>query len=309
MKLSDTERDGLSEEEIKAIEADLSEDEVAGQAGTAAGVVEDPAEAKEAKAEAKPADAKTDAKADDKPVEAKADAKPDAKAEADKAAEAAKSTEAAVVDEPAEKAPFAVPFHHQARVKPEEAKAKLDALQKDFEDGKLEMPEFLAKRDEITTVVIADRVASGISEKSKDQTAAALWERAVDDFLDDHPVYKKDDVLYDALDQRVKRLAADEKNKDLSDKQLLAKADAEITSRFKTGDTPKVADPKAALAASRKPDLTDVPRTLGTVPAAADNTTADDEFAGLDKLDSIALEQALARMPLDKAERYLKAAA
>lgn len=297
MKLSDTERDGLSDEEIKAIEADLSEDEVAGQAGTAAGVVEDPAEAKATpKIEAAPVveEPKVEAK-----VEAKPEAKPEAKVEANAEAEV-------VVD--TDKTPFAVPFHHQARVKPEEAKAKLDALQKDFEDGKMEMPEFLAKRDEITTIVIADRVAAGISEKSKDQTAAALWDRAVDDFLDDHGVYKKDDVLFDALDQRVKRLASDEKNKDLSDKQLLVKAHEEIASRFKLGDEkPKAADPKAALAATRKPDLSDVPRTLAGTPAAADNIAADDEFAGLDKLDSISLEQALARMPQDKADRYLRA--
>lgn len=204
--------------------------------------------------------------------------------------------------------PFAVPFHHDAKVKPEEAKARLDTLQKQFDDGEIDMPTFLAQRDGVMAAVIEDRVATNISAKSQEQTAIALWQRARDEFLDDHEAYK-DPVLYDALDARVKALASDPENDKLSDKQLLNKAHQEVAARFKVADTPTPAvDPKKALADKRKPNLKDVPPNIAGIPAAAENVAADDEFADLDKLatqDTALYEQRLAKLTPEQQARYL----
>jgi hypothetical protein len=209
--------------------------------------------------------------------------------------------------------PFAVPFHHESAVKGEEAKARMDSLQKRFDDGEIDLPTFLGERDGIMAVVIRDRVATDISEKSKEQMAEALWKRAIDNFMDDHDGYRKDPVLHRALDAQIKVLAGDPANDQLSDKQLLAKAHQDISSRFKVEDSaPAVADPKKALAEKRRPNLKDVPRTIGSVPAAAENVTADDEFADLDKLaerDSALFEQKLAKMTAEQQDRYLRGVA
>lgn len=302
--VTDKELEGLSAEERAALESEPSEQEAKAAAGKAEGVVDD---GKAAEATAATDDGKA-------PVaEAKPEVKPAAEAKPVDAKPEPITEEDDVADPPArEREPFAVAFDHKAHVKIEDIQPKIDALAKDYEDGKIDLAEFLKQRDAAMLPIVGDRIAAGISEKSKDQTAKALWDRAVDDFLEDNAVYKKDDVLYDALNERVKRLASDEKNADLSDKQLLKKAHDEIASRFKMGNEPAPGkDPKAAVAAARKPDLQGVPRTLADTPAAADNAAADDEFSEIERLvtsgDTVAIEQALAKMPKDKADRYLRA--
>lgn len=288
--LSEKELEALSPAEREAIEADASESEATDTSKTSVvgeDEVEDAADATDKPA----ADTKVDAKVEDKPAAA---------------------TETVETTEAGEKEPFAVPFHHQATANADEVKTQLEALQKRYDEGELDLHSFLAERDKVMIAVTTDQVSADISEKSKDQIAAALWGRAVDDFLDGHDAYKKDDVLYDALNERVKRLASDEKNANLTDRQLLNKAHEEIAARFKVGEVVKPVDAKAALAEKRKPDLTDVPRTLANAPAAAGNDQADDEFTALDKLagvDNIAYEQALAKMPKDKQDRYLMGSA
>lgn len=287
--LSEKELEGLSEAERAAVLAEASEDEksIGGDVDTAASTT--------AEAEMKP-DAKPE-------PEAKAEDKPEAKA-----VETPEDKPAEVEPEPRADAPFAVPFAHTSTVKPEEAKAKIDALQKQYDDGELDLPAFLAQRDAITTAIITDRVATKIAASSQEQTAFAIWQRSVETFIEDNPAYK-DPVLAAALDDRVKVLAGDAANDGLSDRQLLRKAHDEVKLRMRVDDPVKdTKDPKKEMEAKRKPDLTDVPRTLAGTPAAAGNEAADDEFAAIEKLapDSMAFERALAKLTPEQQERYLK---
>lgn len=274
--VTETEMEGLSEAE-KAALADDGEDATA------------------------TADAETDTDKDDKVA-------------ADAAAAAAKDKPAeAAAEPPAEREPLAVPFQHESKVDAAASQASLDALQKRFDDGEIELAAYNAERDKIRDAAIVDRVQTEISAKSQEQMAAALWQRAVDEFHDAHPAYKKDDVLYDALNERVKRMAADPVNANISDKQLLSRAHEDVAKRFVTAaDSPKPADQKQALLDKRKPDLSTAPKTIGALPAAADNIAAEDEFAALDRLagtDTAAYERALAKLPEDQQDRYLRATA
>lgn len=238
--------------------------------------------------------------------EAKADASEDGKVEEEKEE---------TVDEPAGEAeedePFAVPFHHQAKAVDSKAiETDLSALKKQYDDGHLDIDQFLAKRDEILEPLRRDAVKAEIAEQSQDQVALALWQRARDDFMDAHPLYKGDAVLYAALDSEVKRLAADKANDGLSDKRLIDKAHEEVAKRFKVdaGDTPK--DAKKTLADKRKVDRSEVPRTLAETPAAAEVDAVDNEFANLEKLleagDTAAYERALAKLSPEQEARYLR---
>lgn len=299
MKLSDEERQGLSAEEIAALEADPSEDEAA-RGGTTK--VEDAADPM-------PDDGKDDVEATKVTEAAKSAGEKPAQG-ADKTGKAAEVVEETT--EPSEREPLVVPFNHQAQVDPKAAQEKLDALEAKFEAGELTRGDYNKQRDAIRDVLVTDRVAAQISARSQEQVAKAIWDRAVEDFIDAHKAYK-DPVLQDALDARVKALARDPANDKLSDRQLLQQAHNEVAARFKVEETPATPkDKKTELADKRKPDLSDAPRTLAHVPAAADNDAADNEFAALERLernDPAAYERALARMTPDQQERYLRAAA
>ena len=146
-----------------------------------------------------------------------------------------KKDEAPAEDPPKDETPFAVPFQHRSSINMEEAGKQLEALQKQYDDGELDMAEFLSKRDEIREKIIADKLATQISEQSQDQVAAALWGQAVQNFLDSRvgAAYKGDPVLWSTLDNVVKTMAQDDANANLSDKQLIEKAHEEVAKRFR----------------------------------------------------------------------------
>lgn len=223
-----------------------------------------------------------------------------------------KKDEAPAEDPPKDETPFAVPFQHRSSINMEEAGKQLEALQKQYDDGELDMAEFLSKRDEIREKIIADKLATQISEQSQDQVAAALWGQAVQNFLDSRvgAAYKGDPVLWSTLDNVVKTMAQDDANANLSDKQLIEKAHEEVAKRFRVDGAKPTVTPKQEVADKRRPSLGEVPRTLRDAPAAADNSAADNEFANLDALqdkgDSAAFERALAKLTPDQQERYLR---
>lgn len=307
--LTDKELNALSPEEREAVEAEFSEDELKLHGGKDAGAASTAAEAQDE--EDKRIEAENKAAAEKVAAAAAATAAAAGTGtEAGKPAAGAEGAAAEESAEPGERTPFAVPFHHTATIKPEEAKAKLDALQTEYEAGEMKLNDYLVKRDEIKTAVLKDQIASEISETSKTQMSQALWNRSVETFLDDNQAYKKDDVLYDALNERVKKLAADPKNENLSDRQLLNKAHEDIKSRFKV-EGAAAPNPKKDLEEKRKPDLSGVPRTLAGAPAASDNTTADDEFAELERLNEsnpAEYERQLARLSPAQADRFLRGA-
>jgi hypothetical protein len=209
--------------------------------------------------------------------------------------------------DPEDRDPIPVAFQAPA-VDDRKVQAVLADIAKRFDDGEITMPEMLAQRDAVNSQVTEARLSS----KHGAQIEATVWGRTVEDFIDRNKIYGTDPVLYDALDATVKRLAADRKNENLSDRKLIEEAHRQVAERFRVGaaEAPPL-DPAQALAARRKPNLTTVPRTLAHVPVAAPANIDQDEFSDVDRLissgDSAAAERAVARMTPEQQERWARA--
>ena len=317
--LSQEELDALTPEERAAVTAELSDEEAALERG-GPGVV--------------------DAGADPLKDAPKTELEPDDPDDPAKPAEGA-------AGEPAAEEPFVVPFSapeiddEKVKVEREKieaaAKAQLDDVMKQYDDGDINQEEMLAKRDAIN----ADKAQRNsqidfaiheaeLAAKHETQVEFRVWKRDVDAFLSDHEAYKEP-VLKTALDNEVKRLAnlKDERGELLHDnlpnRKLLDMAHGNVAKHFKVGGAPvkdPVKDPVKEARDKRIPDLSNVPRTLHDAPAAAAHNADIDEFASLDALQAraeggdneaqAAYERAIAHMERTNpaaAERYLRATA
>lgn len=118
-----------------------------------------------------------------------------------------------------------------------------------------------------------------------------------------------------ALDDWCKRLGAKPENQDKAPEWFLAEAHRKVMAEFdiRPGTAPTaqkaekatVSANKVAQKTGRAPNLSNIPPTLGGLPAAAEQDTGDGgEFAHLDKLSGMAFEQAIARMSADQRDRY-----
>lgn len=148
---------------------------------------------------------------------------------------------------------------------------------------------------------------------------AAAWFKEVNAFQND--VLKADGINYatdakmnSAFDRWVKALAQDPENAQRDGSWFLKEAHEMVKTQYRIGDTKpaksdkpgKEAD-KQAKPKGRAPDTSNLPKTLGRMPAAADNEGSDEgEFAHIDKLTGIDRERALAKMTPEQEDRYLR---
>ncbi len=121
--------------------------------------------------------------------------------------------------------------------------------------------------------------------------------------------YTTDKDKASALDDWTKRLASKPENADKEGNWFLQEAHRKVMAEFGIA-APVAKDASAAevpkkAKASRAPDLSGIPPSLGGLPAAAEAQAGDaGEFAGLDRLSGMAYETALARMTPAQKERY-----
>jgi colicin import membrane protein len=195
---------------------------------------------------------------------------------------------------------------------------------KSFKAGDMELDALHAKQREIESKRSDLREAKLKAEMAtsfNDQMGVAEWQNDVAAFFD--KVKKSEGIDYNkpslnaAVDYQLKALAADEANKDKSPQWFLrtahklVKADLGIVAKpaadDKGDDKGKPAD--KTKPAGRKPALAMV-KTLSGLPNAGDDDAAggDSEFTALDKLSGLEFEDALARMPQAKQDRYLRRA-
>ena len=127
--------------------------------------------------------------------------------------------------------------------------------------------------------------------------------------------YVTDAKMNDALDDWVKRLASKPENAGKDGKWYLEQAHKKVLAEYdiapaaaKTApQTPKatVSKNKVAETKGRAPNLSNIPPTLGGIPAAAEaDTGGDSEFAHIDRMTGMELENAIARMSADQRARY-----
>jgi hypothetical protein len=189
---------------------------------------------------------------------------------------------------------------------------RTDELMAKFKDGEIEMPEFLKQTraidDERLQLTLAQKQAEWAQSQNED-TRAQRWQWEQERFFAQEKagIYK-DPIVLAALDASVKQLTTDPANAKKPSSFFLEEADRQVRQRFNMGGTPAAdagGKPKPGV---KQPDLSAVPKTLANLPAAEMAETGSDEFAYLDKLDGIALEQALRKMTPEQEARYLGAA-
>lgn len=186
-----------------------------------------------------------------------------------------------------------------------------------FKEGELAFEEFLVKDREIQkeeAKLRNDESDAVTMERLNEQNASRTWFSNVKAFIAE--VKRVEGINYDsvalnaALDSTVKALATDPANAEkpqawfLREAHRLVKADLGLPPR----SAPKPADPAPKpVQKGRAPDLNEVPPTLRKVPAAAPNDPkGEDEFAHLDQLEGLELEEALAKLTPAEQNRYLR---
>lgn len=197
--------------------------------------------------------------------------------------------------------PAFVPQYHAEPVADYEN--KIAALDKQFEEGEIEPAEYNKSRDSM----VRAQIKAEISAEQNAQIEAQLWQREIADFMDDHKEYQTSKLRHAALDVAVKDLAANEANNDKPGRWFLREAHKLVQAEFggqQKAEGKNEGDKQEGK--PRKPDLSVVPKTLGSVPSA-DKGDAAGEFDHLEKLNDIDLERALARMSPEQNSRYMAA--
>lgn len=283
---------GLSEEEIAAMEDELSEGELAQAAAEAA--------------------AKADPGADDDDADEEdgQDAGDDAQGDAGEAEPEKAESAAEIVPATAEKAEAAkTPEVEVTPVQPapsklDELKAELAEVKKKFDDGELSVDEYIEERATVDRAIVKAELKAELASDAVTQS----WEKSQANFLGQNAYLRENDVIYDAFAMQVNKMLADPKSASMSDDALLAAAKQKVDAAFglkpsepsgKKDEGP-VRDAKKEAA-----DRSRAPQTLRDIPAAASADDVDKSpFAYLDRLVGDDLEAALMKLSDDEQRRY-----
>jgi len=171
-----------------------------------------------------------------------------------------------------------------------------------FDDGDLDTQEYrqaLKSLEKEESAIQQQVFKAQLAQEMRENQERQAWIDTVTEFLDDNPAYREKDVLYTALDAKVKAIANSEEGAKLTGRQILRKAHQDISEQLglsqekaqakKEGDKPA----KPVKQAKKR----DVPPTLGKVPAAdMTDTSEGGQFAKLDKLSGLELEKELSRL-------------
>ncbi len=312
MGMKDEDLAGLSDEEIAALNDDDDESEILkGIAGDVDDNGDDEGEADDGNAAA--ADDAAGG-ADDGAGDGKAAAGDPPNADPDKGGEPAPEPTTVVVDE--FQAEFTATPPEDLAEKLAALDTRVDELMAKFKDGEIEMADVLKETRAIDAERLQLTMAAEQAKWAEQQNAdsrAQRWKWEQERFFgqDKAAIYKDDPITLAALNASVKQLAADPANDRRPPGWFLEEADRRVRERFNLGGgakPPSEGDGKPKPA-PREPDLSKVPKTLANLPAAEMPETGADEFAYLEKLDGIALEQALRKLTPEQEARYLGAAA
>ena len=275
------ELDGLSPEELAAMEEDtLDEDVLAEIAGEEDG-----------EAEGSDADDSGEAAGADLP-----DSAPVEEAVPEPIAPVQSADVRPVVDmSEAPVVPMFIP-EFSAELRPD-LQQRLDAAREQFESGEGEMD--LAGYERIQREITAANMQW--------QTQNAKWAAEQDAFLSKFDQYGTPGPLRDALNGEITRLDSTPEGRGLSGMQLLMLAKARVEQalgvvRAPAAQSAQAAQPVAQRPAAARPNP--ATHALGTMPAAAPAEVGGGEFKHLDTLSGLELERAVAALTPDQRERW-----
>ncbi len=188
--------------------------------------------------------------------------------------------------------------------------AKLEELNKQLEEGDIDLVEYTRLRDPI----ILQQVEARLAEKFNQQSAEQLWKYEQRIFFGQNRQYREDPAMNGALQAVFKSLDTQE-NAHKTGLELLNEAkdlvEASLAKRYgavgKQESNPAPEKSEAQPPKDKKPAIekAELPRTLANVPPADTNDTGRNEFSHLDKLTGVEYEKAVARLTPDQQARDL----
>lgn len=299
-KFTDEELSHLSEEERAALADEDSHDDA--DEGH-------PDESGDRDAEGKGGDddAGKDGSADGEKQDVASDAKQDAATEHDAAtAEKKDGADAKQDDTPSTASESQLP-----KLRGPEAK-DWDALEakvvEKYEAGELTEAEYRKQLRDI----YRDQTTAEVTANLNDQFAETEWQRASNQFAEDHKEYKTSPGRAAALNAHMERIDRETKGA-LDGRTLLQKAhDAVVADLGANGAAQKDASPQKrpqpTIGDAVKQAAKSAPQTLGDLPAADNADTGSDKWAYLDRLaesDGMAFEEELAKLSRAEEQDYL----
>lgn len=288
------------------------------------------AEAEKAEAAAKAAEEARDESKKETAEAAAAAKKAEEEAAAAKAKAAAAGAEEDEPFQPRYVAPPVPDFDKKITALDERTKAATAKFKAGTDDA-YDIDAYNAERDAIEKErreLEAANLKATISQEGLVQTAEQKWDWEVGRFF--RKVHREEGIDYadsnrlnKAMDDEVKRLSKIDEHKDKSSRWFLEEAHKGVKAKLGLKPSTDTAAAKAAAAeaaektrkeseakakalAARKVDKTKLPASLGGAPQAGeDDTGGESEFAHLDDLEGMDLENALAKMKPEEAARYL----
>lgn len=200
---------------------------------------------------------------------------------------------------------------------PEKYKERMDALKvereeitRKFSDGEVTLEEKEREQDRIEEDRHNLRSAQQRAEIQNDAFQAQVavsWRESQQTFFKSNPEYGKNRTLLSAFDAYVREEGANPDNSNRNGDWFLQRAHERVQEDLVVLGVKPAAAVKPVVVPRAKPNLSTVPKTLGALPAAQGSEIgANAEFANIDKLSGIDLENALARLTPDQERRYLQ---
>ena len=190
-----------------------------------------------------------------------------------------------------------------------------DLAQK-FREGDIDFDEYFEASQRLAREresLASLRTKAEIAQEMSAQSAEQEWNWTVRSFINrvkasDGVDYLKDQAMLQDFDAFVKVLANNPANADKSAEWFLSEAHrrAQILHGAPTKQTDP--DPTPEKTGRRQAaDLSKIPKNLASVPGGEGPGDVGDEFADVDSLEGVALEQAIARMTPAQREKYASA--
>lgn len=190
-----------------------------------------------------------------------------------------------------------------------------DELTKQLEEGDIDLATYIAKDRALGTAetdLRTDKIYADNKEKELLKEVADKWQWQQEQFFESsaNKIYGENNMLFAAFNAKTMELAANPENEGKSGTWFLKEADREVRKLFNIGKDASGKDNIVDINKNRKPDLSNIPKTLGTLPAADSTETGDNEFSYLDNLTGMEYEQAIAQIAKDpvKEARFLRQA-
>ena len=189
-----------------------------------------------------------------------------------------------------------------------------------YENGDFDLAEYQAKLRQVTEhewALREQQLKASLAAEQRQQQMAQRWQWEQERFFTNpaNKAYREDPVIGPAFAAAVQLLAADANNDRRPMQWFLEEADRLTRGRFRVPGEGASSAANGQSGANREAQgrsgraKSQVPPTLGGLPAASIPDVGGDEFSRLDRLEGMELEMALSRLNQAEADRYLNARA